>query len=405
VREYVFGPLRAAAIRFVPDEVKRDLRRRLATLIDPDAIVSYRELSERDDVRSWRFDRRRTVRFDAPAYYDELPPQIEKLIGTHEHHRPFVLEVPDVTLVGRQGIKQTADGSYVVFNFDRPADRRSTEELATDFVEAASYGTWPFVRPQLDRSLPEIDLAVPLLHRWAHNYSHWTEEWLTQFEGLRYYRARTGERPTILVPPDPPAFVGESLATLGYDADDWIEWPGGRLRVERLVLPSIRRFRSDTSDDYVRMPSGLRWLRETVRGNVPLPAPDEYPSKLFISREDAATRRIVNRDAVESALHRRGFETVVLTELSFVEQKRLFAHADVIVGTHGAGLTELVYAPDAAVLELLGSYMVPVYFEMATGLGMPYGCLNCEAAGDDLVVDVEALLGAVDALEAAGSTA
>jgi hypothetical protein len=405
VKERVFHPLRAAAIRLFPESVKMSLRHRIADVLDGDSIITYGELSARDDVRRWDFGDSGTCRFDEPEYYNEIPREIAKLLGTHEYHQPFVLEVPNVELVGQQGIKITDDGRYIVFNFDRETDYSARIDFATDVVDAFSYGTWPFATPRYPRSPPEIDTAIPLLHRWARNYSHWTEEWLTQFEGLRHYCERTGTQPTIIVPPDPPSFVPESLAVLGYCEDDYIEWDYERLRVRRLVLPSIRRFRSDTSDDYVRMPSGLRWLRDTILENVELPAPGAYPSKLFISREDADVRRIVNRDEVESTLAKRGFETVVLSELPFVDQKRLFYHADTVVGTHGAGLTELLYAPNAAVLELFGSYMVPVYLEMAKGLDMPYGCLKCETAGDNIVVDIDELLVALDTLAVAPQSA
>lgn len=398
MKERIFGSVRSAAIRLLSDDAKQLLRQRIASWIDEDNIVTYHELASQENIPTWRFDQCRTCRFDEPEYYNELPDQISNLIGHHEYHQPFVIEVPNVELVGRQGIKRTKDGRYIVFNFDQEANRSAAMDLALDFIEAVSYGTWPLATPSPVRPAAEIELAVPLLHRWAYNYSHWTEEWLTQFEGLRYYCERTGKQPTIIVPPDPPSFVYESLATLGYDREDCIEWNHDRLQVQQLVLPSIRRFRSDTSEDYVRMPSAIRWIRDTVLNSVDLPDPDDYPSKLLISREDADTRRIVNRDEVEQALSQLGFKTVVLTDYSFVEQKQLFFHADVIVGTHGAGLTELIYAPDAAVLELFGSYMVPVYFEMAKGLEMPYGCLQCEAAGDDVLVDVEELLEAVEFL-------
>lgn len=398
MRDRIFASVRSAAIRLLPDETKQSLRQRIASQIDKDKLVTYHELSCQENIPSWRFDQHRTCRFDEPEYYNELPDQISNLIGDHEYHQPFVLEVPNVELIGRQGIKRTEDGRYIVFNFDQETNPDAAMDLAYDFIEAVSYGTWPLATPSPVRPRTEIELAVPLLHRWAYNYSHWTEEWLTQFEGLRHYCEQTGKQPTIIIPPSPSSFVYESLATLGYSQDDYIEWNHNRIRVEKLVLPSIRRFRSDTSDDYIRMPSAIHWIRDTILDSIDLPDPADYPSKLFISREDANTRRIINRDEVKKALSKRGFETVVLSDISFVEQKRLFFNADMIVGTHGAGLTELIYAPNAAVVELFGSYMVPVYFEMAKGLGMPYGCLRCEAAGDDIIVDVEELLGAIDSL-------
>jgi hypothetical protein len=387
---------RTIAEEYIPSRVKDSVRRLLGEFLS-DQVVTYRQLRDRPEVGVWPFGVDRTFTFTRPTYANELPDEIARLTGEHQVHQPFVLEVPNVTLVGWQGMKRTTGGEYIVYNFMRGSTDGAGRQLAYDVVDGLSDGTWPFGNRGLSRQRERIDHAVPLLHRWARNYSHWTEEHLTQIEAIRHYTEQTGEQPTILVPPDPPAFVPDSLELLGFSADDYREFDGDRLHVRRLVLPSVRRSYSDTSDDYFRDPYALQWLRREVLDTVEDDDSIETPSKLLISRErDATVRRITNWDAVESALAARGFETVVLTELSFVEQKRLFRGADVVVATHGAGLTELVYAEDAAVVELFGSYVVPAYYEMAQAMGHRYGCLVCEPVGDDLSVDVSELLNAID---------
>ena len=378
--------------QYLPQETKRLVRRAIGSVL-ADRVVTYRELTNRPDVDVRRFDRERTFTFDEPAYYNRLPDEIARLVGDHVSPQPYVMEVPDVTLIGSQGMKRTADGEFVVYNFHRQTSEGAEMELGYDVLDAMSMGTWPFgAREGPDA---EIDLAVPLINRWARNYSHWTEECLAQLAGVRHYIEETGERPTLLRPPDSPAFVGESLELLGFDADEYRELDAERLHVRRMVLPSIRRVWSGTSEDYMRDPYGISWVRDAVLDRID----DETnsPAKVLVSRErDAATRRITNWDAVESALADRGFETVVLTEHDFREQKRLFRGADTIVATHGAGLTELIYAEDAAVIELFGSYVVPPYFEMSEAVGHRYGCLLCEPRGDDLHVDVDELTTAID---------
>lgn len=396
--------VRAALEGHLPSGVKQSVRELLAARF-ADRVVTYRELSTRDGVTRWTFGTPPSFEFSEPVYYNHLPDEIARLVGRHDCHQPFVLEVPNVEIHGRQGFKLTEDGEYIVFDFWREPTGRDghgpSMELAYDFVDALGDGTWPFGGRERSPDPPELELAVPLIHRWASNYSHWTEEWLAQLQGVEHYTEQTGERPTLLVPQNPPAFIPESLELLGY-GDDYREWSQERVRVNRLVLPSIRRCWSSTSDDYIRDISGLEWVRDRVLANVDIPA-DRSPTKLLVSREeDADTRRIANWAEVEAALARRGYETVVLTELSFREQKRLFARAEVVVGTHGAGLTEFVYADEAGILELFGDdYIVPPYYEMATGLGHDYACLVCESRGGDLVVELDELLAAVDAVEAA----
>lgn len=392
--ESLVSSVREFAERRLPDGLKDSLRDAIAAR-SRDRVVTYRELADSDDVRTWYFDRERTVEFGEPKFYDELPPEIERLLGTHTSHQPYVIEVPEVDLIGKQGFKRTADGRYAYFNFDRGRTEDLAGEYAYDFIDALGDGDIPFRTPLGGSDVQTFETAVPLVHRWATNYSHWTEEWLPLLEGLQHYVAETGVEPTIIVPRDPPSFVPESLELLGYDEGDYVEWTDGRARVERMVLPSIRRCYSDTSDDYMRMLSGLKWLRDEVLANVDT---DGDPTRLFISRQDADTRRIRNHEEVWSLLSELGFQRVVLTDLDYVEQKQLFSRAEMIVATHGAGLNEIVFAPDAAVLELYGDYFVPVFYEIADGLGLPYGCLRCEDIDGDVVVDLEELRYAIDAL-------
>lgn len=386
--------------RTVPRAVKDGLRRTLTWWLDGRSIT-YKELSERPEVNRWDFGRGEAFELEPPAYYNELPAEIERLLGTHRCHQPYVIEVPNVEVFGRHGFKVTEDDKYIVFNFNR--DRRASThvagDLAYDFLDSIGRGVSPLPHRRRPDDRPEIDLAVPLLHRWATNYNHWTEEWLPQLKGLHHYTDQTGNQPTILIPPDPPDFIPDSLKALGHATGDWIEWHHDQALVRKLVLPSIRRCYSDTSDDYMRMPSGIRWVRDRVNERLGADDDGSTPSRVLISRADADSRRIVNREAVIDGLSELGFEPYVLSELDFFEQQRLFSTAETIVGTHGAGLTNLIYASDATVLELFGDYLVAVYYEMSQYVGHKYGCLKCDSANGDIYVDVDELLTAIQELE------
>lgn len=386
--------VREFAEQRLPNGIKDTLRDAIASR-SRDRVVTYRELANNDDVRTWYFDRERNIEFGEPDFYNNLPREIDRLLGTHAVHQPYIIEVPDIELIGKQGFKRTADGQYIYFNFDRGQTDNVAGEYAYDVVDALADGNPPFWTPLGSGAMQSFKTAVPLVHRWATNYSHWTEEWLPLIEGLQYYTTETGVKPTIIVPRNPPSFVPQSLKLLGYDEDDYVEWTNGRARVERMVLPSIRRCYSDTSNDYMRMISGLRWLRDAVLETIDT---EGGPTRLFISRQDADTRRIHNHDEVWGLLDDLGFERVVLTELNYVEQKQLFSRAEMIVATHGAGLNEIVFSPNAAVLELYGNYFVPVFYEIADGLGLPYGCLRCEDVSGDVMVDLEELQRGIDTL-------
>jgi hypothetical protein len=50
-----------------------------------------------------------------------------------------------------------------------------------------------------------------------------------------------------------------------------------------------------------------------------------------------------------------GFDSYVLEDLSFYEQVDLFSSAEIVVGPHGAGFTNTIFADDLTLLELFGS--------------------------------------------------
>ncbi len=70
---------------------------------------------------------------------------------------------------------------------------------------------------------------------------------------------------------------------------------------------------------------------------------DESPSYIYISRKYAKLRQIGNELELEQYLHKYGFKTVYLENLTFQKQLNLVANAQVIVAPHGAGLSHLVW--------------------------------------------------------------
>lgn len=94
--------------------------------------------------------------------------------------------------------------------------------------------------------------------------------------------------------------------------------------------------------------------------------------RILISRRNAVTRRCLNEDELEGQLAKHGFEAVQLEKLTFAEQIGLFAGAEIVVGTHGAGLTNLLFAGRCRVLEIFSSRAKFHYRHLATGMGQEY---------------------------------
>jgi len=110
--------------------------------------------------------------------------------------------------------------------------------------------------------------------------------------------------------------------------------------------------------------------------------------KLFIARADNHARPVTNQDEALALVARYGFETVYMEGLSLTEQAALFNSASVIVGTHGAGLTNLVYCePGTTVIEIYGAHVYSFFYGLSNLCGLRYIPVLSSPDDYDAVVD------------------
>lgn len=86
-------------------------------------------------------------------------------------------------------------------------------------------------------------------------------------------------------------------------------------------------------------------LRDLLLKKYQIPNLD-YTAKdlIYISRNRARLRKNLNEKSFQKELHKRGFKTVVLEDISFKEQVATFFNAKFIIATHGAGYTNLIFS-------------------------------------------------------------
>jgi len=206
-----------------------------------------------------------------------------------------------------------------------------------------------------------------------------------------------------------PSFIAESLHALGIDdGRTMITDEPFDLAVTNLVLP--RRAPGlggmtdeDEPDDirevYRRMAEYpidpmIAVARRRFGVDGPVPGPRR---RLLISRRDAVDRRLVNEDDVVASLVPLGFETLVLSDLPFTEKVAAFASADLVVGPHGSGLTNVIWmAPHTRLLELChDDDHRPHFADLAAVVGVDHTRLPCPpdpTEPRDLHADVDAVL-------------
>jgi len=142
-------------------------------------------------------------------------------------------------------------------------------------------------------------------------------------------------------------------------------------RVERLWFPTP----SGHSEQAAVSPIIAQQLREELvsklGGNT-----HQTNRRVFISRANARRRKLTNEKEVTDYIEALGFEIVQAEKLNFSQQVELFSGCSIILAQHGAGLTNILFAPShSKVLEIHGPEVTRVHYWMMTrALDLDYDC-------------------------------
>ncbi len=274
-----------------------------------------------------------------------------------------------------------------------PDGRSIASDVSTDFGgPAESHWLMSFrqIRPPVRLPGATAVVAVNLGSR----YCHWLLEELPRLLALR----RTTATPGIIVNQNAP-FIREAYELGGFAGPIWAVGRHTHFECEQLLIPElIGRAGYPTQ-------LGVNLLTEFTapwRGSASV-----CGDRLYISREKASRRRVLNDTELWPQLEARGFRKLRLEELSWRDQINAFAHAREVVAPHGAGLANLVFCrPGTRVVEFFHrSYVNPCFGRLAELAKLDYTAVipdGTEAIGHeprgnrlDLHADVPAILAAL----------
>jgi hypothetical protein len=224
------------------------------------------------------------------------------------------------------------------------------------------------VRPEYKEG-PWATLVVPAS---SVNVGHWLMDGVLRLAVLE--AAGLAKETRLILPNLQPKFT-EPIEALGYGPDRYDGLQGGHWEVEHLLVPS-----------YVSPPGYMRpWACRWLRNRLGVDARPVGKRRLWISRGRARWRRVVNEEELLPILKKAGFEPVELERLSFREQVKTLSQAGVVAGPHGAGMTDLLFAPHGIrVLEFFSpGFVNPVFYSMANALEQDYGYAVGETLEED----------------------
>jgi hypothetical protein len=332
----------------------------------------------------YRFGNTESYDFDRPRHVGELPTVIERQIGERIVPRSFVVEATDPTVIGSSALVDAS--GYLLLE----STLGEYQRLIDASVRALLSGQLPF-----DTRFQHADIAgrdeplFLLTGSWSTEYYHWITDYLIQVFAIEVYRERIGLDPLVLIPSDPPTWLRDSLSFAGINDDRILEWSGGRTSFSSVAVGGSHYHTMSARESHAPSPTMMARLGDRIRAAVPEAQANfaDRSKRLYVSRADATDRRIRNEGALIEVLDDYGFERIVPGEKSFAEQVRLFSEAEIVLGPHGAGLTNIVFATETVLIELFGSYRNACFFVLAKGMNHDYACVTCRPDGEDLIIN------------------
>lgn len=278
-------------------------------------------------------------------YSPELPPSFRRAKVLDACH---AYQLHDVCVSANSGMVWFPDAPYIL-----------AESVGCTHRLMGWGGQLPeLLQPAAPLALPGPAVAYP-----GGPFFHWL------FEALPQALVALEQAPeaTLLVPARLPVYAEQALRLYLGEAN-WnsrVVRTSGPVRVRELWMVS-----KDPMSGVVA-PELLHLLRRTF---LPSRQLAEGTLDVYISRCRTPNRSTPGEAALEHALREQGYQIVYCEELGFAQQVQLFSRARTLVALHGAGLSNMIWAPEQLqVLEIFpADYLNDCYARLARSLDFGY---------------------------------
>jgi hypothetical protein len=144
------------------------------------------------------------------------------------------------------------------------------------------------------------------------------------------------------------------------------------LRISNLIMPQIEVY-----SGFVHA-KDIENLRTIFKGKVDTNG-NIADNFLYISRKRSPKRKLSNEGDLENSLQNFGFKVIYAEELPFNEQVTSFSQAKIIIGPHGAGLSNMIWSNlPCEIFEIFAfNFFNDCYARLASTLGFGYDYIVC----------------------------
>lgn len=224
-----------------------------------------------------------------------------------------------------------------------------------------THGLWSTWGESIDINLPATSRSfsennkyvwLPIDEQSANNAWHVWIDVISKFRLLEKH-SRNKHTDFIFILSNPSKYFDKVAKELFPDLKYYVMPRNTTWKFTHLLAPSM-----SNHDDGTTVPDMVKWLRLKFGKKI-----NPY-RKLFISRDDAPARKLINAEEIFMAL--QGWETVTLTGMSIKKQIELFSEASHVISTHGAGLVNLLWCSEKTKVieisqkELIGKKVYPI---------------------------------------------
>jgi len=215
------------------------------------------------------------------------------------------------------------------------------------------------------RILPIREKYISLFDMWSSNHYHLHVDFLPR---LLFLKETEPAQLTLLLP-DTPYFRNsiQSILTLfNFNFKNILYLKSGEIAFVKQCL-----FISKTVTTGFSNPDLIGKLKERIN------LPNTQPSKrIYVKRKNTPVRKVLNEAEVEEILiNCYGFEVVDFSDYPIAEQVQLAANTQIMVGMHGAGLTNVLFMPKGTKLVEFrrnGLHYTHCYWHLAAAVGIDY---------------------------------
>jgi capsular polysaccharide biosynthesis protein len=217
--------------------------------------------------------------------------------------------------------------------------------------------------------------SVVFLNPFYGNFYHFTAECLTRL--FCVYDQR--DTVNVIIPADSPDFVESYVKILGFRhivrlAVDELA------HCERLLLPTQTTHVHKQHPEIIDLISAR--LREYASGNGQ--RYDDF-KRIYVSRAKASYRRPTNEAELVKLLERYGFKIISFEDYSIEERVLFMKNVEVIMGVHGAGLTNMLFMDKGKIVFHLiheGQHE-DTFYNLATAMKHDSVFIQGKAANED----------------------